>query len=62
MFRLIPWLVEDVTSRLAEVAPRTTVQRLDGEPVMGAVHLALKELQGGVRVPPYIDHASSTPA
>ncbi len=62
MFRLIPWLVEDVTSRLAEVAPRTTVQRLHGEPVMGAVHLALKELQGGVRVPPYIDHASSTPA
>ena len=62
MFRLIPWLVEDVTRRLAEVAPRTTVRRLDVEPARGAVHLALKELQGAVRVPPYIDHASSTPA
>jgi N-acetylglucosamine kinase-like BadF-type ATPase len=62
MFRLIPWLVEDVTNRLADVAPRTTVRRLDVEPARGAVHLALKELQGGVRVPPYLDHASSTPA
>ena len=62
MFRLIPWLVEDVTSRLADVAPRTSVRRLDVEPARGAVHLALKELQGGVRVPPYIDHTSSTPA
>jgi N-acetylglucosamine kinase-like BadF-type ATPase len=62
MFRLIPWLAQDVTARLAEVAPRTTVGRLDVEPAMGAVHLALKELRGGVRIPPYIDHASSTPA
>ena len=62
MFRLIPWLAEDVTHRLGEVAPRTTVRRLEVEPAMGAVHLALKELRGGVRVPPYVDHASSTPA
>ena len=62
MFRLIPWLVDDVTSRLAEVAPRTVVRRLDVEPAKGAVHLALKELGGGVRVPPYIDPASPTPA
>jgi N-acetylglucosamine kinase-like BadF-type ATPase len=62
MFRLIPWLAEDVTHRLGEVAPRTMVRRLEVEPAMGAVHLALKELRGGVRVPPYIDHASSTPA
>jgi N-acetylglucosamine kinase-like BadF-type ATPase len=62
MFRLIPWLVDDVTSRLAEVAPRTVVRRLDVEPAKGAVHLALKELRDGVRVPPYIDSVSSTPA
>lgn len=62
MFRLIPWLAEDVTYRLGEVAPRTVVRRLEVEPAAGAVHLALKELRGGVRVPPYIDHASSTPA
>lgn len=62
MFRLIPWLAEDVTRRLGEVAPRTTVRRLEVEPAVGAVHLALTQLRGGVRVPPYIDHASSTPA
>jgi N-acetylglucosamine kinase len=62
MFRLIPWLADDVTSRLAEVAPRTVVRRLDVEPARGAVHLALKELRDGVRVPPYIAPASPTPA
>jgi N-acetylglucosamine kinase-like BadF-type ATPase len=62
MFRLIPWLVDDVTSRLAEVAPRTVVRRLTVEPAQGAVHLALKELRSGVHVPPYIDPASSAPA
>jgi N-acetylglucosamine kinase-like BadF-type ATPase len=62
MFRLIPWLADDVTRRLGEVAPRTTVRRLDVEPARGAVHLALKNLRGGVHVPPYIDPASSTHA
>ena len=62
MFRLIPWLVDDVTTRLAEVAPRTVVRRLAVEPAKGAIHLALKELRSGVHVPPYIDPASSTPA
>lgn len=55
MFRVIPWLVADVTRQLAEVAPRAIVTRLEVEPAHGAVHLALKELQGGVHVPPYID-------
>jgi N-acetylglucosamine kinase-like BadF-type ATPase len=59
MFRLIPWLVEDVTRRLAEVAPRATVDRLTSEPAMGALHLALKELHGGARVPTYIDSVNS---
>ena len=62
MFRLIQWLADDVTSRLAEVAPRTVVRRLDVEPARGAVHLALKQLRDGVRVPPYIDPASATTA
>jgi N-acetylglucosamine kinase-like BadF-type ATPase len=55
MFKVIPWLAGDVTRRLAEVAPRTTVMRLTVEPAMGAVHLAVRELRGGVRVPPYIE-------
>ena len=59
MFRVIPWLVADVTNRLAEVAPRATVTPLTVEPAMGAVHLALKEIRGGVRVPPYIDSTTS---
>jgi glucosamine kinase len=62
MFRLIPWLVGDVTRRLAEVAPRAIVARLEVEPASGAVHLALKELRGGMRVPPYIDAASTSRA
>jgi N-acetylglucosamine kinase-like BadF-type ATPase len=62
MFRLIPWLVDDVTGRLAEVAPRATVALLKVEPAMGAVHLALKQLRGVVRVPQYINHVSSSRA
>jgi N-acetylglucosamine kinase-like BadF-type ATPase len=55
MFKAIPWLAEDVTRRLAEVAPRTTVMRLSVEPAMGAVRLAVRELRSGVRVPPYVE-------
>ncbi|HXG89112.1 MAG TPA: BadF/BadG/BcrA/BcrD ATPase family protein [Vicinamibacterales bacterium] len=55
MFKVIPWLADDVVRRLAEVAPRTVVTRLDVEPAIGAVHLALREIRSGVRVPPYID-------
>ena len=62
MFRTIPWLVEDVVSRLAEVAPRATVGQLDVEPARGAVHLALREARDGVRIPPYIEARDSTPA
>jgi N-acetylglucosamine kinase-like BadF-type ATPase len=55
MFRVIPWLAANVTERLAEVAPRTTVKTLEVEPALGAVQLAVRELHGGVRVPPYIE-------
>ena len=62
MFRVIPWLIDDIRRRLAEVAPRATVLRLDVEPAVGAIRLALRELRGDVRVPPYIDQASRSPA
>ena len=62
MFRVVPWLAESVARRLAEVAPRTSVARLEVEPAMGAVHLALREARGGVRLPPYVDSSSATPA
>ena len=62
MFRVIPWLVEDVTRRLAEVAPRATVGKLLVEPAMGAVHLAVKQLRSDVRVPQYLDAVSTSRA
>jgi len=62
MFRVIPWLVDDVTCRLAEVAPRTTGVRLDVEPAVGAVHLALREARGDVQIPPYIESISPATA
>lgn len=62
MFRVVPWLAESVARRLAEVAPRTSVARLEVEPAMGAVHLALREARGDVRLPPYVDSSSATPA
>lgn len=62
MFRLIPWLADRVGAQLAEVAPRASVARLEVEPAIGAVHLALREARGGVRVPPYLDAASPATA
>ena len=61
MIRGARWLAGEVTSRLAEVAPRSTVAALDGDPAMGAVRLALAEARGGVRVPPYLDTVPATP-
>jgi N-acetylglucosamine kinase-like BadF-type ATPase len=58
MFRLMPWLVEDVTRRLAEVAPRASVQLLSVEPALGALRLALNELRGGARLPTYLAPAT----
>ena len=61
MFRLLPWLADDVIRRLAEVAPRSTVSRLTAEPARGAVHLALAKARGTVRVPPYFRRRRSPP-
>jgi N-acetylglucosamine kinase-like BadF-type ATPase len=53
VFRAVPWLVDALTRQLAEVGPRSRVQRLDCEPAVGAVRLALAEAHGGARVPRY---------
>jgi N-acetylglucosamine kinase-like BadF-type ATPase len=53
VFRLVPWLVAELSRRLAEVAPRSTVQLLEGEPAIGAVRLAIAEARGGARIPRY---------
>jgi N-acetylglucosamine kinase-like BadF-type ATPase len=53
VFQAVPRLVDALTQRLVTVAPRSYVKRLDREPASGAVHLALAEARGGVRVPRY---------
>lgn len=55
MIRRAQWLAGEVTTRLAEVAPRSSVVPLDGEPAIGALRLALAEALGGIRIPPYLD-------
>jgi hypothetical protein len=53
VFKVIPWLGEELPRRLIEVAPRCQVQMLDAEPAVGAVWLALAEARGGAVVPVY---------
>lgn len=55
------WLAGEVGRRMAEIAPRSTVQPLTEEPAVGAVRLALAEAQGGVRVPRYVERGRPTP-
>jgi glucosamine kinase len=52
-FKVVPWLAQELSRRLAEVAPRCDVQLLDAEPAVGAVWLALAEARGGAQVPRY---------
>jgi N-acetylglucosamine kinase-like BadF-type ATPase len=54
VFRVVPWLVEDLGRRLAEVAPRSEARLLADEPAVGAVSLALDEARGGARLPRYL--------
>jgi N-acetylglucosamine kinase-like BadF-type ATPase len=53
VFGVVPSLATELTRRLAEVAPRSEVHRLEAEPAEGAVHLALAFARGTVRLPVY---------
>jgi N-acetylglucosamine kinase-like BadF-type ATPase len=53
VFTGVPWLAEELKRRLPATAPRGQVKRLEVEPAMGAVRLALAEAQGGARIPSY---------
>jgi hypothetical protein len=53
VFRVVPWLAEELPRRLVEIAPRAQAQLLLEEPAVGAVWLALAEARGGARVPQY---------
>jgi N-acetylglucosamine kinase-like BadF-type ATPase len=54
IFTGIPSLAAGLATRLAEVAPRSEVRRLDVEPARGAVTLALAAAHGQVVIPSYI--------
>lgn len=54
IFAGIPSLVPDISARLSEVAPRARVARLEVEPAMGAVRLAIAATQGTVALPTYV--------
>jgi N-acetylglucosamine kinase-like BadF-type ATPase len=53
MFRAVPSLAEQLELRLPSVAPRSHTIRLESEPALGAVQLAVAELHGGARLAAY---------
>jgi N-acetylglucosamine kinase-like BadF-type ATPase len=54
VFRGLPSLIDKVAEHVAEIAPRSDVRRLDAEPALGAVTLALSAARGPVAIPAYI--------
>ncbi len=54
VFKAVPWLAQALEQRLSQVAPRSTVTRLQREPALGAVTLALAAATGGVHLPAYV--------
>jgi len=54
IFRGLPSLAAALAARVGEVAPRSDVRPLDGEPARGAVTLALAAARGPVSIPTYI--------
>ncbi len=54
VFAGVNWLGEELRRRLPGIAPRGVVSRLEVEPALGAVRLALAEARGGARIPAYL--------
>jgi len=53
MFKAVPWLYEELGRRLPLASPASRIIRLDVEPAIGAVRLALLEARGQGRIPEY---------
>ncbi|HKY19789.1 MAG TPA: BadF/BadG/BcrA/BcrD ATPase family protein [Vicinamibacterales bacterium] len=53
MFRAVPWLCDQMQLLLPALAHQSTVIRLDEEPALGAVQLAIAEARGGLKLPTY---------
>ena len=54
VFQGLPMLVDIVTDRLSEIAPRSRTRVLDLEPAIGAVHLAIAAARGETPIPTYV--------
>jgi N-acetylglucosamine kinase-like BadF-type ATPase len=54
VFTGVPWLAQELSRRLPGIAPRGQVRRLEVEPAIGAVRLALAEARGETRLPSYV--------
>jgi N-acetylglucosamine kinase-like BadF-type ATPase len=53
MFRAVPWLATALGHQLPHIAPKAVVERLDHEPALGAVRLAMALVRGESPVPHY---------
>ncbi len=53
MFHAVPWLCDQMQLLLPALARQSKVMRLNQEPALGAVQLALAELKGGAKLPVY---------
>jgi len=53
MFKAVPWLYEELERRLPLASPASRIIRLDVEPAIGAVRLALLEARSEGRIPEY---------
>ncbi len=59
MFRVIPWLVERRRGAAVRSGTAQRSQLLMVEPALGAVQLAIRELAGGVQIPPYLESVAT---
>jgi N-acetylglucosamine kinase-like BadF-type ATPase len=53
MFHAVPWLCDQMQLLLPALAHQSAVVRLNQEPALGAVRLAIAELKGGAKLPVY---------
>jgi N-acetylglucosamine kinase-like BadF-type ATPase len=53
MFRAVPWLEDELSRRLPLAAPGSRALRLNVEPALGAVRLAIADARGHLVVPAY---------
>lgn len=54
VFRGVPWLAQALAGRLPAIAPGSSVVTLEVEPAVGAVRLAIADVEGTLVLPAYI--------